>query len=50
MAGLCKSQLGLCHVHFPLVSGDACFESEEQYGLYVCLPVLVVECRVYTNV
>jgi len=47
MAGLCKSQLGFCHVHLPLVSGDACFESEEQYGLYVCALslVTVIQCR-----
>lgn len=52
MAGLCKSQLGFCHVYLPLVPRDACFEFEEQYGLYVCPPpalVLVLKCRVCTD-
>lgn len=50
MAGLCKSQLGFCHVHLPLVSGDAGFEPEEQYGLYVCLLTLACGCHVCTDV
>lgn len=50
MAGLCKSQLGFCNVHLPLVSGDACFEFEEQYGLHVCSFVTVIKCRVYTDI
>lgn len=51
MAGLCKSQLGFCHVYLPLVPRDACFEFEEQYGLYVCLLslVTVIKCRVCTD-
>lgn len=35
MAGLCQSQLGVRHVHFPLVPRDADVESAEQHGVYV---------------
>ena len=35
MARFCQSQLGSCHVHFPLVSRDSHVESEKQHGLHV---------------
>ena len=35
MAGLCQSQLGLRHVHLPLVPRHSDFESEKQHVLHV---------------
>lgn len=38
LARLRQSELGICHVHFPLVPGDPGIKSAEQHGLHVSDP------------